>query len=107
MTTNEMSRTLDLHVFHAGEDREISTGFCGDLLSMVMGGAPSGSAWITVMTNVNVAAVAMLCDISCVILSQGKEPDENLLERAKRENLTLLGTEDDTFTFAVRLGSVL
>jgi len=107
MTTNELSRVLNLRVFHAGDDREISTGFCGDLLSLVMGGAPSGSAWITVMTNVNVAAVAMLCDIACVILSQGKEPDENLLARAERENLTVLGTEDDTYTAAVRLGSVL
>ena len=107
MTTNELSRVLELRVFHAGEDREITTGFCGDLLSLVMGGAPSGSAWITVMTNVNVAAVAMLCGVSCVILSQGKEPDENLLARVRRENLTLLGTSDDTYTAAVRMGSVL
>ena len=107
MTTNELIRALDLKVFHAGEDQEITTGFCGDLLSLVMGGAPSGSAWITVMTNVNVAAVAMLCDMACVILSQGKEPDENLLARVKRENLTLLGTEENTYTVAVRLGSVL
>jgi len=72
-----------------------------------MGRAPAGSAWITVMTNVNVAAVAILCDTACVILAQGMKPDENLQARAERENLTLLGTADDVYTAAVRLGQVL
>lgn len=107
MTAGQLSETLGLTVFNIGEDREVKTGYCGDLLSQVMGRAPAGSAWITVMTNVNVAAVAILCDTACVILAQRMTPDENLLARAKRENLTLLGTADDVYTAAVRLGQVL
>ncbi len=38
--------------------RAVPGGNCGDLLSWVMGRAGSGSAWITVMGNVNAVAVA-------------------------------------------------
>ncbi len=107
MKTTALAKALGLTVFHEGDAREVTTGYCGDLLSFVMGRAPAGCAWITVMTNVNVAAVAVLCDVGCVILAQGAHPDENLLERVKRENIALFGTDDDVYTAAVRLGKTI
>ena len=41
-------------------DREIAGGYCGDLLSWVMGRAQQDNAWITIMSNMNVVAVASL-----------------------------------------------
>ncbi|MBR5519870.1 MAG: hypothetical protein IKU55_04045 [Clostridia bacterium] len=107
MTTHKLAEALSWKLLVAGEDRKVSGGYCGDLLSWVMGRAPKDSAWITVMANMNVAAVAVLCDVACVIFAQGSQPDATLCERAKNEGLTLLTTDEDTYTAAVRLQQVL
>ena len=107
MTTHELAQRLGWKVLVPGEDREVSRGYCGDLLSWVMGRAPQDSAWITVMTNINVAAVAVLCDVACVIFAQGAQPDATLRERAETEGLTLLATDDDIYAAAVALDRVL
>ena len=107
MTTHELAAKLSWSPTVPGADREISRGFCGDLLSWVMGRAPQDSVWITVRTNINVAAVAVLCDVSCVVFAGGSQPDAALCARAETEGLTLLTTEDDVDTAAVRLEHVL
>lgn len=59
------------------------------------------------MSNNNVAAVAVLCDVSCVILAQGSQPDEILLSRAKQEGICLLGSERDAYTLCAQLAAYL
>ena len=51
--------------------------FCCDLLSIAMGQAPSGSAWVTVMSNLNTLAVASLADVACVILAENAQTDNS------------------------------
>ena len=84
-------------------DREIKGVYIGDLLSWVMGKAESGCAWMTVMNNVNVAAVAVLRDVACVVLVEGVKPDENLLSRARTEEIALYGTALDSYKLSVEL----
>ena len=91
----------------AGLEREITGGFVGDLLSWVMSGAQPGHAWVTIMSNVNVAAVAMLTDVSCVILAQGVTPDEELLEAAERRGVCLLGSGLRAFELCTQLQALL
>jgi len=88
-------------------DREISGGYCGDLLSWVMGRACADSAWITIMSNVNVIAVATLADISCVIFAEGVIPDAELVSLAERKEINLVSTELSTYECAVALGKLL
>ena len=78
-------------------DRIVGDGYVGDLLSWVMGRAPADGAWVTVMTNVNVIAVAALADVACVILAEGAELDETALERAKAQNINVLATDMPAF----------
>jgi len=78
-------------------DRIVGEGYVGDLLSWVMGRAPADGAWVTVMTNVNVIAVAALADVACVILAEGAELDETALERAKAQNINVLATDMPAF----------
>lgn len=73
--------------------REVDGGYCGDLLSWVMGRCEPSSAWVTIMSNANVAAVAQLTDAACVVLSEGVEPDGNLLAKAEKEDIVLMGTQ--------------
>ncbi|MCI9222053.1 MAG: hypothetical protein HFF22_01590 [Oscillospiraceae bacterium] len=108
MTVQGLIDSIPLTVFHLDDpDRPVEGGYCGDLLSWVMGRAPAGGAWLTIMSNVNVAAVAALADTACVVLAEGVVPDPPLLDRAKAQGITLLGTGLSVFDCAVRLGRLL
>jgi serine kinase of HPr protein (carbohydrate metabolism regulator) len=108
MTVKELVEALGLKVFYMEEeDREIDGVYCGDLLSWVMGKCPADAAWVTIMSNQNVAAVAVLCDTACTILSENVQPDAELLERAEKQGVTLLGSDLDEYQLCWRLKEVL
>ncbi len=108
MTVQQLIASMNLTVFHLTDSqRAVTGGYVGDLLSWVMGRAGQDCAWLTIMSNQNVAAVALMADVSCVVLTEGVQPDEDLLRRAKEKSVTLLGTPLDTFTAACKLGQAL
>ena len=109
MTVEELIKKENFQVVEEGEDlsREVAKIFCCDLLSVAMGKAPSDSAWVTVMGNVNTIAVATLADVSCVILAEGAQPDEMCRSRAKQQGVTLLATEDPVFEAALKVYKLL
>lgn len=73
-------------------DRQIKGVYCCDLLSWVMSHAEKGSAWITVHTHINIVAVAILTEVSCIIIPEGIEVDENTVKRAVEEGVAILST---------------
>lgn len=78
-------------------DREIESVYAGDLLSWVMGHANEGECLITIMSNVNVLAVASLLDLPCVILAESVQPDDEFLALAMEKNINVLKTEKSTY----------
>ena len=88
MTVFEVRDALGLTVFHEEEDRPVTGGYAGDLLSWVMGRAESGDCWITIMSNRNVPAVCSLTDAAMVIFAEDVVPDEAALEAARDNGLT-------------------
>ena len=108
-TVQDLIHNLDLAVFHLEDGgRAVSGGcYCGDLLSWVMGRAPADGVWLTIMSNVNVAAVAALTDLSCVILTEEVAPDAPLLQKARAQGINLLGTSLSTYACAVALSRAL
>lgn len=84
-------------------DKPVESFYAGDFLSRVMGKAPSKSCWLTVMNNVNVAGVAMLADVSLVLICEGVKPDERLVEKCKSEEISLLTTDLDVYNAIVEL----
>lgn len=108
MTVKELAQALSLNqILIPDPDRPVAGGYAGDLLSWVMGRAGEGCAWLTIMSNQNVAAVALMADLACVILTEGVAPDEALLHRAREQGVNLLGTADPTYETALRLGETL
>ena len=104
MTVREMSEKLSLNVICMPDgDREVSGGYAGDLLSWVMGRAHSGDAWITIMSNLNIIAVASLADPSCIILSEGVVLDEAVCKRAEAQGVNVLSSELDTFALCAKI----
>ena len=91
----------------ADPDREICGVYVGDLLSWVMGRAKSDNAWITIMSNLNVIAVASLTDVSCVILAEDVTPDEELVRVAADKGINLITTSLSSYDCAVKISELL
>lgn len=81
-------------------------GYASDLLSDVLANGKEGNVWITIQVHRNVAAVASLKEFSAVILTGGRQPQEDLREAAVQENLCLLGTTMSTYEVAGRLYAI-
>ena len=88
-------------------DREIKGGYAGDLLSWVMTRLQSDEAWVTIMNNVNVIAVASLSDAACVILSENAEVEDAVIDRARERGVNLLRSERSTYETCVLLGELI
>ena len=88
-------------------DREIDGAYVGDLLSWVMGRAQMDNAWITIMTNVNVIAVASLADTACVILAEGVSMEDELVNTAMAKDVNILGSAEPIYETAVKLASLI
>ena len=106
MNVREFAQKAGYAVFSEGEDREIESGYCGDFLSNIISRAPDSCAWLTVMNNVNVAAVATLIDCACIILCEGVAPDDALAARAKMQSAWLLGAKGNVYEEAKRVAAL-
>ena len=108
MTVFKLVEALSLRVFTMEDgEREVTGGYAGDLLSWVMGRASEGDAWVTIMTNINVVAVASLADVSCVLLAEGVSVPEDVLAAAADKGVTLLGSDRPTYELCKALGKAL
>ena len=95
LKVNDLITELELEpILLADGEREITGGYAGDLLSWVMGRANAGDAWVTIMSNMNVAAVAQLADVACVVFAEGVVPVMAPLTHDGNGNL--LNTNADT-----------
>ena len=88
-------------------ERTIDGVYIGDLLSWVMGRAQMDNAWITIMSNVNVIAVASLADTACVILAEGVEMDAELVETAREKDVNILRSARPTYETALELAALV
>ena len=110
MTVNELRNALDLK-YLCGEaiahEKEIEGCYCGDLLSWVMSRAEPGNIWLTVMGNVNSIGVAVLADISCIILTENASLDEDAKKRAEEQGVVILTTAENSYTVASRISELI
>ena len=84
-------------------DRPIQSVYCCDLLSLVMGRAPADSAWVTVMGNLNSIAVAVLADVSCIVLAEGMPLDAGAQARAEVEGVSVVATRLPVYEAAMAI----
>ncbi len=89
------------------ENREICGVYIGDLLSWVMGRAKANDAWITIMSNVNILAVASLADTSCIILAEGVTVDESIKQTAIDKGINILTSNMDIYNTAIYLSKLI
>ena len=87
-------------------DREANGVYIGDLLSWVMGRAGSDNVWITIMSNINIVAVASLADVACIVLAEGVTLEENVRATAEQKGVTVYTTDQTAYEVASALASL-
>jgi len=108
MTAAELRDRLSLRVFaEADPSREITGGYAGDLLSWVMTRAGRGDAWITIMSNANIVAVAVATGAPAVLLAEGVTPDEGVAALANAHGVNLYGSALSAYRLAAELSALL
>ncbi len=107
MTVQDLTTALSLTPVALPEaDREVEGVYIGDLLSWVMGRAQSGNVWLTIMSNLNIAAVATLSDVSCILLCEGVTLDESVKATAEAKGINVLTTDMTAYEAAKKLAEL-
>lgn len=108
MTLYEIAEKLELETIHeTGGDAPVSGCYIGDLLSLVMSRAQEGEIWLTVQTNINIIAVAVLTGVACVIVTEGMEIPEETVQKAAEQDVALYRSPLSTFALAQTVSGLL
>ena len=107
MTVNDLVERFGLQVVtgEKGLDRQVEDGYCGDLLSEIMGNAPEGCVWLTIQGHQNIVAVAVLRDMAAIIVTGGQTPDDETLKKANEEGIPILMWPGSSYKLAGQLYS--
>ena len=105
MKLKEIIEKLQLKVLTGQEnlDVDVTGGYTSDLLSDVIANSKQGNLWITLQIHQNIIAVAKLKDLAGIIIVNNREPDDDTLEKAREENVPLLGSEEMAFEVSGKL----
>ena len=108
MTVNELSAQAEFKALTMPDgEREITGVYIGDLLSWVMGRAKADCAWITIMSNINIVAVASLADTACIILAESVKLPEDVVSTATQKNVNILSSELGAYEIACKLNELI
>lgn len=108
MTVEAFAKEAQLTVLRMPTpEREAKGAYVGDLLSWVMGKACADNVWITIMSNVNIVAVATLADTSCILLAEGVVPEEDVLDTASQKGVNILSSELSAYELAKKISGLV
>lgn len=109
MKVKDLADKLGMKVL-AGEDgldKEILGGYTGDLLSWVMSHASKGDVWVTVQIHPNIIAVAVLLEMSAIIVPESIPVESATIEKANSEGIAILQSADSAFDLCAKIKAAL
>jgi len=108
MTVENFAKLSGFEVLEMPQpDTSVDGAYIGDLLSWVMGKAGEGNIWVTIMTNVNIVAVAMLREISAIVLAEGVSIEDEVLEAARLKGINILRTQLASYEAAKKIAEII
>ena len=106
MKLSEIVKKLDLETLNKKpikKEVEIKNGYIGDLLSHVMAAVKPNSIWMTVQRHLNIIGVAVMSNIPAIIICEGHDVPDNVVEKADEEQVAIFKSQDNAFQLAARL----
>ncbi len=92
MKVAALCEKLGARVLCGTTDREFEGVYTGDLLSRAMSRVQADNAWVTIMANINVVAVANLTEPAVIVLAEDVIMQEDALGAAVENDLCVMTT---------------
>ena len=101
----DLAEKLDLEVRAArgNLDNEVTGGYASDLLSDVIANSREGDLWVTLQVHQNIVAVASMKDLAGIILVNGREPQEDTVQKAETATIPIMVSRLPTFELVGKL----
>jgi len=105
MKLKELAEQLgwELKTQNVPVEAEVKTGYASDLLSDVLANSIEGDLWVTRQTHLNIVAIAVMRDLSGILLVNGAQPDPDTVEKAVEKMVPIFRTPLPTFEIVGRL----
>lgn len=105
MKLKELAEQLgwELKTQNVPMEAEVKTGYASDLLSDVLANSIEGDLWVTRQTHLNIVAIAVMRDLSGILLVNGAQPDSDTVEKAAEKMVPIFRTPLPTFEIVGRL----
>jgi hypothetical protein len=101
MTVREFAEKYKLEVVAGNNlDAEIEGAYFGDVPHDVMLMAKENNIWLTILDDLVAVGVALLADISAVVLVEGRDYEHIAVKKACKKNVNLLKYNGSKFELA-------
>lgn len=94
---------LEIKAGHDKLDNDVQRGYVSDLLSDVIANSRASDIWITLQVHQNIIAVASLKDLAGIVLTGGRQPQEDTVAKATAEGIPLMLSKLPAFELAGRM----
>ncbi len=85
---------------------EFDSVYMGDLLSRAMSRVEAGCAWVTIMANINVVAVANLTEPAVIILAEDVKMQQDVLDAAEENGVLVMSTPMSAYEICCAIGKM-
>lgn len=92
MKVQALCERLGARVLCGSADKEFEGVYTGDLLSRAMSRVQADNAWVTIMANINVVAVANLTEPAVIVLAEDVIMQADALNAAVENDLCVITT---------------
>ena len=72
-----------------------------------MSHASKGEAWITVQIHPNIVAVAVLLELSCIIIHENIAVEQSTIDKANSESIPVLQSSDQAFELCAKIKNII
>jgi predicted transcriptional regulator len=103
MKLQELAQKLELRLVTKPFDKEVGGVYISDMVSDVIANAKAGDLLVTLQIHNNVIAAANLMDICGIVVTQGKEPSQDVVKMAEKAEIPVYCTDLNGWQIATRL----
>jgi predicted transcriptional regulator len=103
MKLNDLAAKLELKIATRTFEKEVTGVYISDMVSDVMANAKAGNLLVTVQIHNNVIAAANLVDMCGIVVTQGKQPTDDVVKMAEKAEIPIYVTTLNRWQMATRL----
>jgi predicted transcriptional regulator len=103
MKLQEIVDRLELKAATKVFDKDVTGVYISDMVSDIIANAKAGNLLVTVQIHNNVIAAANLVDLSAIVVTQGKQPTDDVAKMAEKAQISILLTSLSRWQVATKL----